>query len=118
MFLTLLLNQAAYADDNRTVREFNPSIIYSVNNNNLTWIHQHGLWLVTRFRAIQRLVEEIPPIVSQALPTLCGSQIPPETNQGRPRILAEALRFPRAFPPAHASVGPRISSPTVTQAAH
>jgi hypothetical protein len=59
---------------------------------NPIWAHQHGLWLVARFHAIQRLVEELPPIVSQALPTLCGSAISPEENQGRPRILTETVR--------------------------
>ena len=66
------------------------SIVLRVGN--LTWAHQHGLRLVSWFHAIQRLVEELPPIVPQALPTLCGSTIPPEENQGRPRILTETLR--------------------------
>ena len=75
--------------------------------------------MVARFRAIQRLVEQISPIVPQALPNLCGSQIPPETNLGCPRSLAEALRSHRTFPPANASVSPLIStSPIVRQATH
>jgi hypothetical protein len=61
---------------------------------NLTWAHQHGLRLVARFHAVQRMVEELPPVVPQALPTLCGPSVPPEKNQGCPRILTEAPRNP------------------------
>ena len=57
-------------------------------------INQYGFRLVARVYTIQRLVEALPPTVPQTLPTLRGSPIPPEKDQGRTRILAETPRLP------------------------
>ena len=89
----IALTQAAAADDGRTARRY----LFLYHNSLLFDFSQHGFRLVARLYPIQRVVEKFAQSVPQTLPTLRRSSIPPEKDQGRARIPAEADRLAGPF---------------------